>query len=119
MAEHLATYVALARFAISHESVARREHRHTEPTEDARYPVGAGVDAEPGLGHPAQARDGALAVAVVLQCDLELLAGALARRLHLEAGDVTLLLEDDGKRLLELGARHPHRLVHRHVGVAE
>src|SRR5688500_14117760 len=37
---------------------------------------------------------------------------------HLVGLDVALLLEDGGERLLLLGGRHAHLVVHRHVGVA-
>src|SRR5580692_10481127 len=93
--EHLPTDVVLARLAVAHQSVARGQNRHAETAENSRHPVGARVDPQARLGDTPDARDRALAVAVVLEGDLELVARTLEGRLDLEARDVSLFLEYD------------------------
>ncbi len=69
--EHLAADALLARLAVGHEALARREHRHPEATEDPRQPVGPAVDPQAGLGDALQPADHSCAVGGVLERDLE------------------------------------------------
>src|SRR5579862_8867069 len=99
--ENLSTDVTLACLAVAHQAVARGQHRHAESAENSRHPVAARVDPQAGLGDPPDTRDRPLAVAVVLEGDLELVAGTLAGGLDLEARDVSLLLEYDCEGFLQ------------------
>src|SRR5687768_3498839 len=119
VAEDLAAHATLARLAIGHEPLAGREHGHAQTAEHPRELVGLRVDTEAGLRHPTDARDRACALGRVLHLHFEDAAGAAGVVLHAEPGDVALALEDGGQRFLELRRGHPHRVVHRRVGVAD
>src|SRR6478735_5811337 len=118
--ENFPTHALLVGLAVGQQTLARRDDRDAQAAEHARQVGGLGVDPETGLADPANARDGALPVAAVLQRDGQRLADlTLGRLLHVERRDVALLLEDLSDALLELAVRHGHRVVVRLVGVAQ
>src|SRR3954447_25164934 len=109
---------------VGEQPLAGRDDRDAEAAEHLRERGALGVDAQTGLADPAYAGDRALAVAAVLQLDLEGLAdGRLALRVgvvgDLPGGDVALLLEDLRDACLQLAVGHGDRVVVRLVGVAQ
>src|SRR5205807_719543 len=70
-AEDLAADAALARLAVGHETLRRREHGDAEPAEHAGHFVGLAVDAQAGFRHALDAGDDSLAFGRVLQLDVE------------------------------------------------
>src|SRR5258706_9904002 len=119
VAEDLAALATLARLSVGHEALVGGQDSDTEAAQHAGQTVGLGVDAEPGLRHPAQAGDRAVALGRVLHRDLEEPARTSRVVAHGEALDIALALKDGRERLLQLRGRHAHLVVHRHVGVAE
>ena len=91
--------------------------RDAETAENLRQVGGLRVDAQTGLGHPAHARDGALAARAVLEGDRQRLADG--RLLDGPPRDETLRLEDLRDVRLELGVRHGDLVVVRRVGVPD
>ena len=61
MAQHLAAQVLSPRLAVGEQSLAGGDHGHAHAAEHARHAVGPGVNAQAGLGHALDARDGAAA----------------------------------------------------------
>src|SRR3954454_23075179 len=93
--EDFPTHALLVGLAVGQQALARGDDRDAQAAEHLRETRVLGVDPETGLADPADARNRALAVAAVLEGDGERLAHlALGRFLHLERGDVALLLED-------------------------
>src|SRR5947209_6825840 len=118
--ENFSAYSALGCLTVGEQAVGRRDDRDAQAAEDAGHAGGLRVDAQAGLGHPPHAGDAALAVRAVLEVDGQHAADlALGSIGDLEAGDVTLLLEDLGDVPLELGVRHLDGVVERRVGVAD
>src|SRR3954470_20966344 len=118
--EDFPAHALLVRLAVGQQALARRDDRDAQAAEHLRQAGVLGVDPQARLANPADAGDGALAVAAVLQGDGQRLADlALGRLLHVVRGDVALLLEDLRDALLELAVRHGHRVVVRLVGVAQ
>src|SRR3954454_17643546 len=118
--EDFPTHALLVCLAVGQQALARRDDRDAQAAEHLRETRVLGVDPETGLADPANTRDGALAVAAVLERDGQRLADlALGRLLHVERRDVALLLEDLRDALLELAVRHGNRVVVRLVGVAQ
>src|SRR5207302_8963687 len=110
-AEDLAAHAALARLAVGHETLAGGQDGYSKATQDSGQSVGLAVDPEPGLGHAAEPGDGPGPLRGVLHRDLQAPPGAAGVVLHGAARDVPLPREDGPQGLLDLGARHPYRLV--------
>ena len=73
--------------------LAGRQHGHAQAAEDAGHLVGPGVDAQAGLGHPLDARDGARRGRGSTSCVISRRLPGPARILvHVEAHDVALAL---------------------------
>src|SRR5579875_2824482 len=87
-AEDLAADTALARLTVGEQPLAGGQDGDAEAAEDARQLVGGGIDAQAGLGHPADAGDGPGTVGGVLHAQLEHPAGPVAVGVHVEALDV-------------------------------
>src|SRR5664279_3784587 len=88
-----------------------------EAAVDVRDLLRAGVDAQAGSGHAAEAVDHILLVLHVLQVDDEERAPLV---LHLLEGmDVALLLQDAAETGLDLGGGHHHGIVSGHDAVAD
>src|SRR5688500_4698789 len=105
--EDFPTHALLVCLAVGQQALARRDDRDTQSAENLRETRALGVDPETGLADPANARDGALPVAAVLEGDGERLAHlALGRLLHVVRRDVALLLEDLCNAGLQLAVRH-------------
>src|SRR5262249_9162425 len=119
VAEDLAAHATLARLAVGHETLARGQDSYTETAEHTRHVLGLGVDPETRLGDAPEPGDHPLALGRVLHGDRERVAGAIVRRRHLEALDVTLGLQQLRQCELLLRGRHPHVIVHRDVRVAD
>src|SRR5437763_9451493 len=62
VAEDLAALATLARLAVGHEALVGGQDGDAEAAEHAGQPVGLCVDPQPGLRHPAQTRDRAIAI---------------------------------------------------------
>src|SRR3954469_10731098 len=118
--EDFPTHALLVGLAVGQQSLARRDDRDAQAAEHLRETRVLGVDPQTGLADPADARDGALPVAAVLERDGQRPADlALGGVPDLEGGDVALLLEDLGDALLQLAVGHGHGVVVRLVGVAQ
>src|SRR6478752_6664058 len=118
--EDFPTHALLVCLAVGQQALARRDDRDTQAAEHLRETRVLGVDPQARLADAADARDGALPVAAVLERDGQRLADlALGRLLHVERRDVALLLEDLRDALLQLAVRHGNRVVVRLVGVAQ
>src|SRR5215212_5069435 len=121
--EDFPTHALLVRLAVGQQALARRDDRDAESAEHLRKTGVLGVHAQAWLADPADARDGALPVAAVLERDRQ---GLPDSRLAVVAvvgdvvrSDVALLLEDLGDALLQLAVGHRHFVVVRLVGVAQ
>src|SRR5690606_12670163 len=119
VAEDLAAPPAPARLSVGQQPLAGRDARDAQAPEHAGDLVGLRVDAQAGLGHALEARDGARAVGAVLHADAQGLAGLADVLLHVVPLDVPLGREDARQGLLQLARGHAHLVVHRHVGVAD
>src|SRR6476619_503934 len=122
--EDFPTHALRVRLTVGEQPLAGRDDRDAEAAEHLGQAAALGVDTEARLADPADAGDGALAVAAVLQRDDERLAHGGAALgvdvvLDLPGGDVALLLEDLGDAGLQLAVRHAHSVVVRLVGVAQ
>src|SRR6266545_2258180 len=113
-----------------YDPAGRGEDRRAHAPEHPRQPVLPSVHAAPGLRDALEVGDDPFPIATELQLDDQAVEGAVLSLVLLPAvvvggaenavvADVTLLLEDAGDLLLELGVRHLGGLVHRLVGVAE
>src|SRR5688572_5170635 len=95
--EDFPTHALLVGLAVGQQALAGRDDRDTQAAEHLRETGALGVDPEAGLADAPDARDGALAVAAVLEGDVERLAHlALGRLRDVVRRDVALLLEDLG-----------------------
>src|SRR6476469_9676506 len=117
--EDFPTHTLAVGLTVGEQPLAGRDDRDTEAAEHLGQRGVLGVHAQAGLADPAYAGDGALAVAAVLELDLQRLADHVLVVRDVEGGDVTLLLEDLSNALLELAVRHRHRVVVRLIGVAQ
>src|ERR1700712_664600 len=117
--EDFPTYTLAVGLTVGEQTLAGRDDRDAETSEHLGQGGVLGVHPQSGLADPAYAGDRALAVAAVLELDVERLAHHVLVVGDLEGGDVPLLLEDLGDALLQLAVRHRHRVVVRLVGVAQ
>src|SRR4029079_10199504 len=117
--EDFPTYTLAIGLSVGEQALAGRDDRDTEAAEHLGQRGVLGVHAQAGLADPAYAGDGALAVATVLELDVQRLADHTLVVRDVEGGDVPLLLEDLSDALLELAVRHRDRVVVRLVGVAQ
>src|SRR6478735_1772985 len=118
--EDFPTHALLVGLAVGQQALARRDDRDAQAAEHLRETRVLGVDPQARLADPADARNGALPVAAVLEGDRQRLADlALSRLQHVVRRDVALLLEDLRDAGLELAVRHRHSVVVRLVGVAQ
>src|SRR3954447_73113 len=122
--EDFPTHALRVRLTVGKQPLAGRDDRDAEAAEHLGQAGALGVDTEAGLADPADAGDGALTVAAVLERDDEGLAhGGAALGVDvvhdLPGGDVALLLEDLGDAGLKLAVRHVHGVVVRLVGIAQ
>src|SRR6195952_1827480 len=92
--EDFPTYALAVGLTVGEQALAGRDDRDAEAPEHLGERGGLRVDAQAGLADPAYAGDGALAVAAVLELDVERLAHDVLVVGDLEGGDVPLLLED-------------------------
>src|SRR5215475_11107935 len=115
--EDFPAYALLLGLLVGHQAARRRDDGDAEAAEHPRQVVLARVHAQARLGHPLEARDGALPGRAELQRDDQVLANLGV--LHLPAGDVALLLENLGDVRLDLGVRHRHGVVVGRVGIAQ
>src|SRR5215467_3478716 len=115
--EDFPAYAILLGLLAGHQPGRRRDDRNAEATEYPGQIVLARVHPQARLGHPLEARDGALPGRAELQRDHQVLADLGV--LDLPAGDVALLLEDLRDVRLDLGVRHRHGVVVRRVGIAQ
>src|SRR4029079_653154 len=117
--EDFPTYTLAIGLSVGEQALAGRDDRDAEAAEHLGQRGVLRVHAQAGLADPAYAGDGALAVATVLELDVQRLADHTLVVRDVEGGDVPLLLEDLSDALLELAVRHRHRVVVRLVGVAQ
>src|SRR6188768_2006609 len=118
--EDFPTHALRVRLTVGEQPLAGRDDRDAEAAEHLGQAGALGVDAQAGLADPADTRERALPVAAVLEGEGQRLADlALLGVLHVEGGDVALLLEDLRDALLDLAVRHRHGVVERLVGVAQ
>src|SRR6478736_5079772 len=122
--EDFPTHALLVGLTVGQQTLARRDDRDAQATEHAGQTRVLGVSPEAGLADAAHAGVRALASAAVLQGDGQRLAdgGGAVRSdvvLHVEGGDVALLLEDLRDASLDLAVRHRDRVVVRLVGVTQ
>ena len=90
---------SLARLAVGHEPLTRREHGHAHAAEHPGQPVGLRVDAQPGLGHALAARRwSASRSAEYLSWISSVLPGRARVDRGLEARDVALALAGSSAR---------------------
>src|SRR4249920_2366688 len=115
--EDFPAHAALDRLPVGHQATRGGDDGDAKPPEHPRQVVLLRVHAQPGLGHPLEARDRPLTGRPVLEQDHEVLADLGV--LHTPAGDVALLLEDLRDVDLDRGAGHAHRVVVCRVGVAQ
>src|SRR4249920_1394893 len=115
--EDFPAYAALDRLLVGHQATRGGDDGDAKTAEHPRQVVLLRVHAQPGLGHPLEARDRPLTGRPVLEQDHEVLADLGV--LHTPAGDVALLLEDLRDVNLDRGAGHAHRVVVCRVGVAQ
>src|SRR5215469_6586426 len=111
--EDFPAYALLLGLLVGHQAGRRRDDRDAEATKHSGQVVLARIHPQAGLGHPLDARDGALPGRAELERDHQVPADL--RVLHLPAGDVALLLENLRDVRLDLGVRHRHRVVVRRV----
>src|SRR5207245_4201026 len=105
------------RLPSAHDSLSRAEDGDPEPTEDSRDLGLARVDAQSGAADPLHTRDHPGAIGTGLEDDTHRLRRAV--RLHVEARDVALVLQDASDLELEPGRRNLHLGMARRVGVAD
>src|SRR6476469_572666 len=117
--EDFPTHALAVGLTVGEQPLAGRDDRDAEAAEHLGQAGVLGVHTQAGLADPAYAGDGALAVAAVLELDVQRLADHSLEVADLEGGDVPLLLEDLGDALLQLAVGHRHRVVVRLVGVAQ
>src|SRR5438034_6379432 len=84
--EDFPAHAALDRLLVGHQATRGRDDRDAKPAEHPRQVVLLRVHAQPGLGHPLEARDRPLAGRPVLEREHEVLADLGI--LHAPAGDV-------------------------------
>src|ERR1043166_397844 len=97
-ADDFAAHAGRARLAIGHHAARSRDDRDPEAVHHPRYLVLVLVDAKPGLRYALDLLDDRTS-RVILERDLELRAGLLAR--HAEVLDIAFVLQ-------HLGDRHLH-----------
>src|SRR4051812_35601101 len=102
-AQDLAADAVLARLAVGHHALRRRDDGDAQAVHDLRDRVAALVDAQAGAADALDALDDGPA-GVVLQRDLELALRAVGA--HREAVDVALVLQHLRDRDLQLRRRH-------------
>src|SRR5215471_17416836 len=100
VAKHFAADTGLARLAIGHHALRRRDNGHAQTVHDLRNGIAAAIDAQAGTAHALDART----TRVVLQRNLEFRLDAFG--LDSEAVDVAFVLQDLGDRDLELRRGH-------------
>src|SRR5215475_3166817 len=115
--EDFPAYAALDRLLVGHQATRGGDDGDAKTAEHPRQVVLLRVHAQPGLGHPLEARDRPLTGRPVLERDHEVLADLGV--LDTPAGDVALLLEDLRDVNLDRGAGHAHGVVVGRVGVAQ
>src|SRR5580658_3046186 len=115
--EDFPAHATLLGLLVGQEPARRGDDRHAEAAEDPGQVVLLRVDAQPRLGDPLDARDGALARVPVLQGDHQVPADFGV--FDAPGGDVTLLLEDLRDVGLDLRIRHAHGVVVRRVRVPQ
>src|SRR5215468_998516 len=115
--EDFPAYAALDRLLVGHQATRGGDDGDAQTAEHPRQVVLLCVHAQPGLGHPLEARDRPLTGRPVLERDHEGLADLGI--LDVPAGDVALLLEDLRDVNLDRGAGHAHGVVVCRVGVAQ
>src|SRR5215831_1277047 len=115
--EDFPAYATLDRLPVGQQATGGGNDGDAEPAEHPGQVVLFRVHAQPGLGHPLEARDRPLTGGPVLERDHEVLADLGI--LHAPAGDVALLLEDLRDVDLDRGAGHAHGVVVCGVGVAQ
>src|SRR5512139_2869611 len=114
--EHFAALAALARRAVGHQALRRRDDGDAEAVAHGWQLVAAAVYAQPRPAAPLDQFDDGLALKV-LEADLQVL---LALDLALGvAGDVALVLQHAGNAHLELGRRHGDGGLARGLAVAD
>src|SRR5690349_3076076 len=116
VAQHFATDTGSTCLAVRHHALRRGHDRHAQAVHDLGNGGAALVDAQAGAAHALDTLDHRTA-GVVLQVDQEFGLAVLA--LHLEAVDVTLVLQHLGDGDLHFGRRHAHGSLGDHLRVTD
>src|ERR1035438_8951630 len=115
--EDFAAHILLLGVLAREETLRGGQDGDAEAAVNVRDFLGAGVDAQAGTGHAAQAVDHVLLVLHVLQVEDQVDAALV---LHLLEGvDVAFLLQDAAEASLDLGGGHHHGIVAGHDAVAD
>ena len=109
--------MGLAGLLVGHDALGRGHDGSTQAAQDAGQLIGTGIDAQTGLGHPAQAAEDLLLAGIVLQGDADHALRAVVDQL--EVLDIALFQQDLRDGLFHVGRGDIHGVMLGVVRVAD